>query len=189
MDIERRSFAECRVEAADSRRLKGYAIVTNVRSENLGGFREVIDPAALERTFKEAIDLRALVDHDPGKVIGRLSAGTLEVKKDARGLRIVIEPDTEISYAKDIMRAVGRGDVSGMSFGFRALEDDWNYDEDVPVRTVLDMRVSEVSVVSWPAYTQTDVMVAQRSLAAFQQLQPGRSIEWRKRQLRNLRAR
>lgn len=180
MDIERRAFLECRVDAIDNRRLRGYAIVFNTLSQVLGSgpvsFREIIAPEAMDRTLKEAIDLRALVDHDPGKVLGRLSANTLEAQKDGRGLRVTIEPDPEISYAKDIMRAVKRGDVSGMSFGFRALEDDWNYDEDIPVRTVMDMRVSEVSIVTFPAYTATDVAVAQRSLQAFQAQHTGRSI-------------
>jgi phage head maturation protease len=66
-----------------------------------------------------------------------------------------------------------------MSFAFRALEDDWNYDGDIPVRTVVDMRVSEVSIVSRPAYTQTDVQVAQRSLQEFQELRrKGLSIDF-----------
>jgi HK97 family phage prohead protease len=125
----------------------------------------------VDRTFKEAIDVRALVDHDSAKIIGRLRANTLDLQKDARGLRVTIEPDPDISYARDIMLAVKRGDVSGMSFAFRTIEDDWNYeDEEMPLRTVLDMRVSEVSVVTFPAYTQTDVQMAQRSMQEFQQL-------------------
>jgi HK97 family phage prohead protease len=189
MELERRSFQECRVSAVDERRLSGYAIVTNALSQNLGGFREQIAPEALDRTFREAIDVRALVDHDSGKVLARLTAGTLELKKDSRGLKVWIEPDAEISYAGDIIRSVRRGDISGMSFGFRALEDDWNYDGDIPVRTVLDMRVSEVSIVSWPAYTQTDVAVAQRSLDDFRAAVGRDGLAWRKKQLRTALAR
>ena len=91
--LERRSFVECRVDAVDNRRLRGYAIVFNARSQNLGGFQEIIAPDAIDRTFKEAIDVRALVDHESSKVIGRLRAGTLEMQKDSKGLRVTIEPD------------------------------------------------------------------------------------------------
>lgn len=176
---EHRAFVECRIEAIDNRRLRGYAIVFNARSQNLGGFQEVIAPDAIDRTFKEAIDVRALVNHDSSKVIGRLNAGTLEMRKDSKGLRVTIEPDMDVSYARDIAAAVKRGDVSGMSFAFRTIEDDWNYeDEDVPLRTVLDMRVSEVSIVTFPAYTQTDVQVAQRSLQAFEAQQKRMSIDF-----------
>ena len=178
--IERRAFVECRIDAIDSHRLRGYAIVFNARSQNLGGFQEVIAPEAIDRTFKEALDVRALVNHDSAKVIGRLRAGTLQMQKDATGLRVTIEPDLEISYAKDIMLEVRRGDVSGMSFAFRTIEDDWNYDDEtMPLRTVLDMRVSEVSIVTFPAYTQTDIQVAQRSMQDFQALhRKGMSLDF-----------
>lgn len=177
--VERRAFVECRVDAIDNRRLRGHAIVFNVKSQDLGGFQEIIAPEAVDRTFREGIDVRALVNHDSANVIGRLSAGTLEMKKDGKGLRVTIEPDPDISYARDIMLAVKRGDVSGMSFAFRTIEDDWNFeDERMAIRTVLDMRVSEVSIVTFPAYTQTDVQVAQRSLHDFQAHQTNRSVEW-----------
>lgn len=175
-EIERRTFAECRVDAIDNRRLRGYAIVFNSLSVNLGGFQEIIAPEAIDRTFSEAIDVRALVDHDSGKVIGRLRANTLELLKDQRGLKVTIEPDPEITYASDIFRAVKRGDVSGMSFGFRTVEDDWNYEGDTPIRTVLDMRVSEVSIVTFPAYQATDVQAAVRSMQEFK-LRGGMSVK------------
>ncbi len=166
--LERRAFTECRIEAAGSSRLRGYAIVFNAQSQNLGGFREIIAPEAMDRTLKEAIDVRALVDHDSAKILGRYTAGTLQMNKDGKGLRVTIEPDPDISYARDIMLAVKRGDIDGMSFAFRTVEDDWNYDdEEMPIRTVVDMRVSEVSVVTFPAYTQTDIQTAQRSMQDF----------------------
>jgi phage head maturation protease len=79
--------------------------------------------------------------------------------------------------------------VSGMSFGFRALDDDWNYDEKTPVRTVTDMTVSEVSIVTFPAYRQTDVQVAQRSLQQFQAAQTGKSVAFLRKVHRNALAR
>jgi HK97 family phage prohead protease len=186
-NFERRAWAECRAEASDNgRKIRGYAIKFNSDSVDLGGFREQIAPEAVDRTLNEGLDVRALVDHDTSKVIGRTRAGTLLLRKDQQGLRIEVEPDQEISYARDIMRAVARGDVSGMSFGFRVVADDWNYDGKVPMRTVTDMRISEVSIVTFPAYQATDVQVAQRSLQAFQQTQRGRNIAFLQKKLRTL---
>lgn len=173
---EVRAFAECRIESVDERRVEGYAIVFDSPSLDLGGFREIIDPSAVDRTLTEGADVRALVDHDASKIIGRTRAGTLTLRKDTRGLRVSIEPDPEISYAKDMMRSVKRGDITGMSFGFRALEDDWSYDGPVPMRTVLDMKLSEVSVVTFPAYPDTSV--ALRSLQAFTAAQKGSRLAW-----------
>jgi uncharacterized protein len=189
-NLERRAWAECRAEASDNgRKIRGYPIVFNSLSVDLGGFREIIAPEAVERTLNEGLDVRALVDHDSSKVIGRTRSGTLRLRKDAKGLLMEVEPDMDISYAGDIMRAVARGDVSGMSFGFRALADEWDNDGKMPVRTVTDMRVSEVSIVTFPAYQATDVQVAMRSLTAFQREQRGDRIAWRLKQLRNLAAR
>lgn len=191
-NVERRAFLECRAEASDNgKKIRGYAIRFDAMSVDLGGFKELIDPAAVDRTISEGLDVRALVDHDSAKVIGRTRSGTLSLRKDSKGLRIEVEPDEEISYARDIMRAVARGDVSGMSFAFRTLEDEWNYEGKTPIRTVTDMRISEVSIVTFPAYPQTDVQVAQRSLAAFQQSAAvqGNRVEFLARELRNMRAR
>ena len=45
------------------------------------------------------------------------------IAQDSRGLRVEIAPDPEISYARDIMRSVARGDVTGMSFAFSVLDE------------------------------------------------------------------
>jgi HK97 family phage prohead protease len=180
-NLERRAFVECRAEASDNgKKIRGYPIVFNSLSVDLGGFREIIAPEAVDRTLNEGLDVRALVDHDSSKVIGRTRAGTMRLRKDSRGLHMEVEPDEDISYAKDIMRAVARGDVSGMSFSFRVPKggDVWDNDGKTVVRTVTDMQVSEVSIVTFPAYQQTDVQVAQRSLSAFQQEHSGDRLEW-----------
>lgn len=179
-NLERRAFVECRAEPSENgRKIRGYAIVFGVKSVDLGGFREIIAPEAVDRTLSEGLDVRALVNHDSGQVLGRTRAGTLQLRKDGKGLRIEVEPDDEISYAKDIMRAVARGDVTGMSFGFRTLGDAWDYEEKTPIRTVTDMRISEVSVVTFPAYPQTDVSVAMRSLdAARAEMKRTRDARW-----------
>lgn len=186
-NVERRSPVECRVDAIDTRRLAGYAIVFRAMSVDLGGFREFIAPEAVDRTLQQALDVRALVDHDSGKVIGRTRSGTLALRKDTTGLYFTVEPDPSISYAGDILRAVKRGDVSGMSFGFRTIADEWNYEEAVPIRTVTDMTISEISIVTFPAYP--DTQVAQRSLAAFRAQQQHSRLAFLQKKLRTARAR
>src|SRR5262245_28544012 len=90
--------------------LRGTAIVFNSRSENLGGFVEIIRPEAFRRTLDEGIDLRALVGHDPDKPIGRLSKGTLRVEVDADGVHVEIEPPNT-SLGRDVVESVRRGDM------------------------------------------------------------------------------
>lgn len=174
--LERRQSPIGAVTDVDDRVIRGMAVVFNSLSQDLGGFRERILPEAVNRSLKA--DIMALVDHDTAKVLGRTKAGTLTLKKDKRGLNTTIEPDLEISYAKDIVRAVARGDVSGMSFGFRVLEDDWHKEDGGIVRDVIDMEIAEISIVTFPAYMDTEVAVALRSLQVFQQ-QIDTAYEWR----------
>jgi HK97 family phage prohead protease len=158
--------------------IKGTPIVFNRLSEDLGGFKERILPQAVDRSINA--DIRALVDHDSAKVLGRTRAGTLALRKDTNGLRVKIEPDAEISYARDILRSVARGDVSGMSFAFRVIEEDWREVKgEIPIRDVIDMEISEVSIVTFPAYSDTDVQVAQRALRQFTETHS--SFQWRAR--------
>jgi Phage head maturation protease len=76
--------------------------------------------------------------------------------------------------------------LPAMSFAFRMLDrrldDGAGGPEDLPVQTVLDMRVSEVSLVTFPAYPQTDVEVARRSLQEFREAhiyRPSLAMRWR----------
>src|SRR5687768_14186230 len=81
--LERRASPSGAIaDLADDRLIRGHPVVTNVLSENLGGFRERILPEALNRSLKA--DVRALIDHDTSKVLGRTTAGTLTLRKDKK---------------------------------------------------------------------------------------------------------
>lgn len=175
--LERRSFVldgiqiERRNDDTKAITLRGHAAVFNSLSEDLGGFREQIIPGA----FKEAIetdDIRALFNHDPNFVLGRNRAKTLTLAEDARGLAItIIPPDTQV--ARDLIVSMERGDVTQMSFAFRIKPngEDWAKNDDgIWIRSVKRVRLYDVSPVTYPAYTATDIAV--RSLDQFRQAHP-----------------
>jgi HK97 family phage prohead protease len=180
--FERRMSGELRIGIEGDRKIRGTAVAFNSLSLDLGGFREIIKPEAVERTLREGLDVRALVDHDSGKIIGRIKAGTLSLQRSRRGLEVVIDPPNT-SYARDLLESVERGDISGMSFGFRVAPggEEWRHEDGESIRYVSDMTISEVSVVGFPAYPATDVQVAQRSLQQFQQEHGGRSVDFLKK--------
>jgi uncharacterized protein len=162
-EIEKRSLiAEVEHRAADDKRtLVGYAAVFERLADIGGYFQEKIAPGA----FTDAIagDIRALVDHDMGRVIGRTKSGTLRLKEDGKGLRVEIDvPDT--TDGNDLWVLVERGDISGMSFGFRVTKETWDETGAVPVRTIEKLNLIEVSAVAWPAYDDTTIGL--RSLEA-----------------------
>src|SRR5262245_49132286 len=117
--------------------LRGMAIVFNERSQDLGGFVEVIKPEAMKRTFAEGIDLRAFFDHDPAKVLGRLSAGTLRAEATPQGLNVEIDPPS-VTDPPNLLESIQRGDLGGMSFSFRLMPngDEWKREGERIVRTI-----------------------------------------------------
>lgn len=185
---EIRTLGEVRVDLSEDRRIRGHAIVFNKRSVNLGWFVEIMKPESVDRTLREALDVRALVDHEMAKVLGRTKSGTLDLKKDREGLKFAIDPPNT-SYAKDIMEVIDRGDVSGMSFRFRTMPDgdEWEEEEEtgILIRYVTDIIIDEISIVTFPAYPDTDVEVAKRSLQAFHAKQGNSRVDQLRRQLRN----
>lgn len=158
-DMERRAFSvtELRVAEGDAPKITGYAAVFNSFSVDLGGFVERIRPGAFSKTVMKA-DVRALWNHDPNYVLGRTKSGTLKLEEDAKGLRIEIEPpDTQ--WATDLVKSIKRGDVDQMSFGFRAITDEWTKENGKQVRELIEVELFDVSPVTFPAYKATKVGV------------------------------
>ncbi len=139
---------------AEARTLHGYALVYGAEARIARGV-ETIAPGAVAATLAAGTDVLALVDHDAAKVIGRTRTGTLELRDDGRGLAFTIQlPDT--SHARDVLALAERGDLGGMSFGFRVPPggDEWRGDR----RTLRRIDLHEISVVtSHPAYAATTV--------------------------------
>lgn len=140
----------------------GYAAVFDAPADIGGWFTEVVAPGA----FAEALggDVRALIDHDTGRVIGRSTAGTLRLNEDATGLAVEIDlPDT--TDGRDIATLISRGDVTGMSFGFEVTKQAWDETVDPPLRTIMAVVLHEVSVVAFPAYDDTSIALRSRDEA------------------------
>ena len=108
-------------------KVEGYAAVFNTDSEDMG-FIERIAPGAFKKALKTS-DVRALFNHDSNIILGRTSAGTLELKEDKKGLHMsVTPPDTQL--VRDMVLApIERGDITQQSFSFTVKSDDWDYKE------------------------------------------------------------
>jgi hypothetical protein len=156
-DIEYRTFTLDSVDKSDGH-LVGHAAVFNQLSEDLGGFREKIDKGAFSKTISES-DIRALHNHDSNYVWGRNKSGTLKLSEDDHGLAIDITPP-DAQWARDVKASIDRGDINQMSFGFNTIKDEWdNSTKDNVTRTLKEVRLFDVSTVTYPAYPQTSVAV------------------------------
>lgn len=173
MSAERR-YTMGSIEARDSGGLMtiaGHASVFDSPYE-LYGFREQVARGTFAKTLQES-DVAALWNHDSNIVLGRKRSGTLRLREDDRGLYYEVDlPETQA--ARDLYTLIQRGDVYQSSFAFEAIKDDWDTEGDVPLRTLREVRLYDVSPVTYPASPATDVDVARavRSLAAAMGIEP-----------------
>ncbi|PHM70740.1 HK97 family phage prohead protease [Xenorhabdus sp. KJ12.1] len=152
--------------SASDKKLTGYVIKWNSRSQVLWDeFVEQFSPNAFSASLAASADIRALYEHDHMNLLGRTTSGTLQLAEDASGLRFELTPpDTQLG--RDVLALVERGDISGMSFGFRAVKDQWDTSQTPYVRTVLEAELREITITSLPAYPESGVEIAKRSLNA-----------------------
>ncbi len=143
--------------------ISGYAAVfydpeiEGSQFELYRGLVERIDPNAFNRALEEQHDVRGLVNHDPGQLLGRVSSGTLTLSVDDGGLRYTIDvPDTQAG--RDTVTSIQRGDLDGSSFAFHVRDDSIDPDPDTPgqdIRTIRDLNLVDVGPVPFPAYQAT----------------------------------
>jgi HK97 family phage prohead protease len=139
-----------------SRMLTGYASVFNQLSENLGGFREKVQPGAFSRTIK-AGDIRLLLNHE-GLPLARTTARNLRLSEDGHGLRFEADVDESDPDFARIIPKIRSKTLSQMSIGFVCVSDTWDHSRP-SIRTVLEAELLEISVVTFPAYPQTSIGV------------------------------
>ncbi|MCJ7840513.1 HK97 family phage prohead protease [Lederbergia sp. NSJ-179] len=136
-------------------KVSGYAAVFNSRTNIGDWFDEIIAPGAFQQTLKDNDDIRALFNHSWDNVLGRTKAGTLSLSEDEKGLKFDLElPDTTL--ARDLAVSMERGDIDQCSFGFYVTSETWDYDSEPALRTINEVELFEISLVSLPAYDDTE---------------------------------
>jgi uncharacterized protein len=159
MSIERR-FVSFRKSAVQGRTLTGYAAVFNSPSSPLAskklGFIEILKPGCFARALAQNQDVRALVNHNPDLIVGRTASGTLKLAEDSVGLRFDLDV-APTSAGNDLLALVNRQDLSQCSFSFVAKGQQWDKSKAVPVRSITDCDLLDISVVTYPVYDATAV--------------------------------
>lgn len=149
--------------------LVGHGAVFNRDSEEMWGVVEQIAPGCFTASIGRD-DVRGLFNHNPDKILGRNVAKTMRLAEDATGLAFEIDlPDTVV--ARDLQTSVKRGDISGCSFSFSTVRDEWDYQPDPIRRTLKEAILYDVGPVTFPAYPDTDVSA--RDVRALQELFKG----------------
>lgn len=162
-------------EDGEERRIEGYFAVFNSIYQIAPDMSESVAPGAFTETLDG--DVRALIDHETMYVLGRTTAGTLEIREDETGLwgSILVNPNDQ--DAMNLWHRVERGDVNQCSFGFDILEEETEFLDDGSVHwTIKRVKLYEVSVCTFPAYAETSVEARQEDKA---QIIKRRNEVWR----------
>lgn len=147
---------EIRADDDGTIRVSGHAAVFNQEADIAGLFRERIEPGAFADSLKRGDDVVFLVNHE-GLPLARTRSGTLKLTEDEIGLRIETELDPEDPDVRAIVPKMRRGDLDKMSFAFRAVAQEWDESQEIPLRTVKRADLFDVSIVTTPAYDGTDI--------------------------------
>lgn len=136
-------------------RVAGYAAVFNQEAQIGSWFREVIAPGA----FAQAIgrdDVVFLINHE-GLPLARTRSGTLKLTEDEHGLYMETVLDPEDPDVKSIVGKMKRGDLDKMSFAFTPIRQEWDESQDPPLRTIREVNLYDVAIVTTPAYDGTEI--------------------------------
>lgn len=131
-----------------------YDQPTTIRA-SFGEYTEIIKRGALDNA--DLSDIRLLYNHDANKLPLARTGKTMTFNLGAAGLEMrAVLPDTQ--EGRSVYTAVERGDLSGMSFGFKVANDGSHYDAKTNTRTITKIdKVYEFSITPFPAYPQTSL--------------------------------
>lgn len=147
--------------------IDGYATVYDVAYDVAGGppwgWSETIVGGACQKSVASRDDVRFLVNHD-GLALARTKSRTLTLESDQVGLRTEAHLDAKSFTVNDLVSAMERGDMDEMSFAFRVIRQEWN--DDFTERQILEVKLYDVSVVTYPANPYTVAQVRDAAPAA-----------------------
>lgn len=123
-----------------------YALATD--------YVERILPGAFDDAIRDD-DVVGLYNHNADHILGRTSSGTMGLSTDSKGLRyeIDVNPDTAIGH--EVAGHIRRGDLSGSSFAFRVLDENFRTEGGIDIREIVRVQLFDVGPVTFPAYEGT----------------------------------
>ena len=165
-------------EGEKSRTIEGYAVVFGVRSVNLTPWSaerevyEIMEPGCITPDLLNRSDVVLTAFHKNDTILGRWrqGKGTLTLELDQRGMKVRCTL-AETAVADEMLSAIERGDITGMSFAFTADEEDnvngvayEKTDERTATGKVVWLRhvkkvtgLYDVTIAGHPAYEQTTI--------------------------------
>ena len=175
MNNEKRPMAELRavalVSGTEKPVIEGYLAKFNSPT-NFMGVPEVIKPGAFSDLINEVNggkrNIVLLRNHDRDKVLARTDNDTLSLAQDNVGLFFRAFPPN-VTWANETVEEIRSGHINGGSFGFIERESDIRVVNGI--RQMTQLAVDEVTITGMPAYQDTDVTIAKRMMADYNDTQ------------------
>lgn len=178
-------FHDIKTRSADGDDLivEGYFAVFDEVYEVWPGVTESIQRGAFTNSIGQ--DVRALYNHNADQILGRTSAGTLELKEDDRGLWGRIKINSKDTEAVNVYERIARGDITGCSFGFEIKSERWEQKDDNSIHYTIEEvdPLYEVSPCVFPAYEATSVSSRGKDL---EEIRKRSRQAWRDKMLKKL---
>lgn len=150
--------------------IEGIVNVVGQKSKVIWGeFQEIIAKGTFERSINKSVennkDIFLLFNHNSNNLMASMKSETLQLEEIEHGLWMRAElPPTQLN--KDCYELIKSNILREFSFGFWGVEDEWAYDEnDMRIRTITDLNLEEISLVSVGAYNNTNVQARSRELS------------------------
>lgn len=152
---------------------------------NTDSYGDVVEPGAFTRSIRNSKGrVKVFYEH-------RTPIGTGVVEDSPDGLKLKGSLLLSVAAAKEAYELAKAGLVDGLSIGFRTVKD--KYDEAAKVRRLLEVKLYEVSLVSFPANELARVTAVKSELdprvaayaEALEELKAGELSEETKQRLRN----
>ncbi|UPI30863.1 prohead protease [Lactiplantibacillus phage Gut-P1] len=124
-------------------------------------FRETILPQAFVEAVATEDPIDFYAEHDDQKLLATTVNHSLMLRADDNGLYMEAQI-LDTNDGRDTYELIKSGVITSMSFGFIVLDDDWdmtggNFDDGIPLRTVKEIILKEVSAVRFPAYLSSSI--------------------------------
>ncbi|MFS0933818.1 HK97 family phage prohead protease [Enterococcus casseliflavus] len=167
---------ELRTLENDTEVIEGYALKFDRWSDTLGWFypfREKLEPGCLDDA--DTNNVVALFNHDQSQILGRTGVN-LDLNVDNIGLKFRIKP-TNTTLSNDLIENIRSGVINQCSFAFTIPDEEgaeeWRENKETGVyeRYVRKIdKLYDVSVVTTPAYPDTEAVVGARSKEIVEEL-------------------
>lgn len=133
--------------------------------------QDIVDRGAFDKTIRENPEVVILWQHDP-----RVPIGKGRVEDSPEGLLLHGRLTLESPKAREALALMKDGVMGGLSIGYDVLDSEYDRDEDV--RHLKELRLWEVSVVTFPA-NQAAKILRVKKVVPFQDLKlASRDVKW-----------